>query len=229
MSRRPRRFTGPTLLIVSALSLTSFSHGPPAPGVAGLAAPPAERGAKIVALPTLADAAGGAGAAGAAGAAAKGPADQGGAVAPPLRVQAPAIALDSAVEPVALDSSGALDVPAPDRVGWYRASPRPGEAGGALLAAHVDSRRGPGVFARLAELAPGDEIVVTDAEGVDRRFRVRLVRQFPKDAFPVAQVYGATAQPVLWLVTCGGPFDRGARSYRDNVAVLADRTVVGVP
>ncbi|MFP5370771.1 MAG: class F sortase, partial [Actinomycetes bacterium] len=40
------------------------------------------------------------------------------------------------------------------------------------------------------------------------------------------QVYGPTPRAELRLITCGGEFDSGARSYRDNVVVsaVAERT-----
>ncbi len=45
----------------------------------------------------------------------------------------------------------------------------------------------------------------------------------PKDEFPTFAVFGATADDVLRLVTCAGDFDRGARSYVDNLVVHASR------
>ena len=39
--------------------------------------------------------------------------------------------------------------------------------------------------------------------------------------FPTAAVYGPTARSELRLITCGGRFDRTARSYTDNVVVEA--------
>jgi hypothetical protein len=47
------------------------------------------------------------------------------------------------------------------------------------------------------------------------------VESFDKDVFPSERVYGPTPGPTLRLVTCGGAFDRGARSYLDNVVVFA--------
>ena len=44
---------------------------------------------------------------------------------------------------------------------------------------------------------------------------------YPKDEFPTEAVYGPTSGPELRLVTCGGAFDRSARSYDDNVVVDA--------
>jgi hypothetical protein len=43
-----------------------------------------------------------------------------------------------------------------------------------------------------------------------------------KDDFPTELVYGSTDEPTLRLVTCGGSFDRGARSYVANIIVYAE-------
>jgi sortase (surface protein transpeptidase) len=90
-----------------------------------------------------------------------------------------------------------------------------------VLAGHVDSTDGPAVFFRLRELAPGDEVLVDRADGSTVRFEVRSVQRHPKDAFPTEQVYGPTPRAELRLITCGGEFDAGERSYRDNVVVTA--------
>ena len=93
--------------------------------------------------------------------------------------------------------------------------------GPAVLAGHVDSTAGPAVFWRLRDLAPGDEVLVDRADGTTARFTVTRVERHPKDAFPTDEVYGPTTGAELRLITCGGEFDRAARSYRDNVVVFA--------
>jgi len=62
---------------------------------------------------------------------------------------------------------------------------------------------------------------VTGGDGRDVIFTVDTVEQHPKDRFPTEAVYGYTPDPSLRLVTCGGDFDRGARSYVDNIVVFA--------
>jgi len=91
-----------------------------------------------------------------------------------------------------------------------------------VILGHVDSRNGPGVFYPLAGLAPGSEVLVDRADGSTAAFRVNGVATVPKTGFPTEQVYGPTLRSSLRLVTCGGPFDHAAGSYRDNVIVSAD-------
>ncbi|RBY84028.1 class F sortase [Blastococcus sp. TF02A-26] len=145
------------------------------------------------------------------------------AVAEPVRVRVPGIGVDSALEQLGVDGAGALETPADyDVAGWYRGGPAPGDVGPAVLAGHVDSTDGPAVFWRLRDLAPGDEVLVDRADGTAARFTVTRVERHPKDAFPTDAVYGPTPDAQLRLVTCGGEFDRAARSYRDNVVVFAE-------
>jgi hypothetical protein len=47
------------------------------------------------------------------------------------------------------------------------------------------------------------------------------VERHPKDEFPTIDVYGNTDDAQLRLITCGGDFDSGARSYEDNVIAFA--------
>jgi hypothetical protein len=90
-----------------------------------------------------------------------------------------------------------------------------------VIAGHVDSYAGPAVFFRLRELTAGAEILVDRADGSTVGFTVSGLDRFPKDRFPTRAVYGPTHRPELRLITCGGVFDRGLRSYRDNVVVTA--------
>jgi sortase (surface protein transpeptidase) len=143
-------------------------------------------------------------------------------VADPARVRIPAIDVDAAVLPLAVDGQGVLPPP-PTNVdtGWWRAGPEPGEAGPAVIVGHVDGREGPAVFFRLRQLAPGDEIAVDRVDGSTAVFAVERVERHAKDAFPTEAVYGRTPDARLRLVTCGGEFDRSTRHYVDNVVVFA--------
>ena len=142
--------------------------------------------------------------------------------APPVRVRIPAIEVDSALIGLGLRADGTLQVPADGSVaGWFTGAPTPGERGPAVLAAHVDWDRAPGVFFRLRDLESGDEVAVDRTDGTTARFVVLGVEQYPKDAFPTERVYGDIDHAGLRLITCGGEFDRAERSYRDNVVVYA--------
>jgi hypothetical protein len=68
-------------------------------------------------------------------------------------------------------------------------------------------------------LQVGDTVEVGLDDGTVARFAVTSVETYPKDAFPGELVYGGTGASALNLVTCGGDFDRDARSYLSNVVV----------
>jgi sortase (surface protein transpeptidase) len=97
--------------------------------------------------------------------------------------------------------------------------------GPAVVVAHVDSKEhGPDVFARLGELSEGDRVVV-HYRTTTAAFAVTGKEQAAKTALPAEHIWNGATAPVLRLITCGGAFDRAARSYLDNVIVYADRLV----
>ncbi len=137
----------------------------------------------------------------------------------PIWIAIPAAGLSARVEPVAA-RRGVLRVPAVGRAGWFRGGPRPGEAGRSVIIGHLDTKTGPGLFARVPHLLPGAGVSVTDRRGDVWDYKVVGAAQVRKDRFPVEEVYGGSARPVLVLITCGGPFTEG-EGYRDNVLVYA--------
>jgi LPXTG-site transpeptidase (sortase) family protein len=139
----------------------------------------------------------------------------------PTRVRIPAIGVDAPLDDLHLDEAGTLAAPKEYQVpGWYADGTPPGDIGPAVIAGHVDSRTGPAVFYRLAELKAGDRVEVARG-GRWLAFRVVSVDRVPKDRFPTARVYGPTPDRQLRLITCGGGFDESRLSYLDNVVVFA--------
>lgn len=142
----------------------------------------------------------------------------------PVGLTIPAIGVETAdLAPLDIDSTGVLEAPQDtNTVGWYEAGPWPGQAGPAVMGAHVDSANGPAVFFRLRELSPGDEVVIARGDGTEAVFSVYGVKRYDKDAFPTRRVYGSTGNRAeLRLITCDGEFERNNRSYTGNVVVYA--------
>ena len=147
-------------------------------------------------------------------------------VAQPTAITIAAIGVRSTLLQLGQAADGSLATPPRgphyDQAGWYRYSPRPGAIGPAVIVGHIDSKSGgPSVFFRLGELRRTDRISILRADGTTAVFAVDDVRRFHKTAFPTQLVYGNTDQPVLRLITCGGPFDRATGHYLDNVVVTA--------
>jgi hypothetical protein len=139
----------------------------------------------------------------------------------PISVHLPAIGVASELEELGLTDTGALEVPEdPHLAGWWTGGAGPGERGPAVIVGHVDSHEGPGIFADLGDLGPGDRVVVVREDGTAVHFDVDRIESHPKADFPTEAVYGATDAPELRIITCSGEFDRSARSYEDNLVVF---------
>ncbi|MFI7581190.1 class F sortase [Kocuria kalidii] len=142
----------------------------------------------------------------------------------PVSVRIPAAGSSSALLHLGLRPDGSLEVP-PTHPGapasWYTASPTPGERGPAVLLGHVNATDGgPGVFAGLRGLAPGDTVEIARADGSTAVFVVDRGEQYAKNAFPTAAVYGDTPGAELRLITCDG-YDPATGLFDDNYVVYA--------
>jgi|SRR4051794_7121681 len=142
----------------------------------------------------------------------------------PVRVAVPDLGIDAPVDPVGVAADGQLQVPDDvDRVGWYRFGPPPGVSGNAVLAGHVDdARQGLGALAPLRRAELGTTVLITDNSGGSSRWRVVARELIDKQEVPLEAIFARGGPARLVLVTCGGPFDAGSRSYRDNVVVVAE-------
>lgn len=143
----------------------------------------------------------------------------------PVSVRIPAIGTESELLHLGLRADGSLDVP-PGEPGspaaWYDRSPTPGAPGPAVMLGHVNATDGgPGVFAGLRQLEPGDSIEVTRQDGTTAVFAVERGEQYAKDGFDTAAVYGNTEGPALRLITCDGHNVLTGR-FDDNYVVYAD-------
>ena len=143
-------------------------------------------------------------------------------VARPTALIIPVIGVRTRLIHLGLTRAGTLQVPGTAAVaGWYTGSPRPGAIGAAVIAGHIDSQLGPGVFFRLRLLHPGNRVYVRRADGTLAVFRVTAVHLYPKTRFPAAAVYGAVPDAQLRLITCGGTFDAATGHYLSNVIAFA--------
>lgn len=143
----------------------------------------------------------------------------------PTEISIPRIGVKAKIITVGLDAAGAIEVPPleqPDLAGWYRPGPSPGEVGSAVVVGHVDSAAtGPAVFFELGRLRAGDVVQIRRKDATVARFVVGSVASYLKSEFPTDLVYGPSDQAGLRLITCGGQFDKAARSYLSNVIVFA--------
>ena len=144
----------------------------------------------------------------------------------PVSVAIPAIGVHTKLIDLGLGPGNTLQVPpltpaGVQEAGWYDRGPTPGQVGPAVIAGHIDSYAGPGVFFRLGALRPGDQVSVTLADGIVAVFRVAAVDEYRKSSFPTSQVYGPVTYAGLRLITCGGQFDYQTRHYLSNTVIYA--------
>ncbi|WP_406041493.1 class F sortase [Micromonospora sp. NBC_00898] len=143
----------------------------------------------------------------------------------PTTISIPRIGVNAEIMSLGTNPDGTVQVPPLDqaqRAGWYSPGASPGEVGNAVIVGHVDSAKlGPAVFFNLGSLQRGDTITVAREDGRSVTFTVDEVTSYPKTNFPTELVYGPSDKPSLRVVTCGGVFDQTARSYLNNIIVLA--------
>lgn len=141
---------------------------------------------------------------------------------PPTRLTIPGIGVDSGdIVHLGLQDDGSIEVPKDAASpGWFAPGPAPGQLGPAVIAGHVDSKTGPGVFYRLGEVRRGDRVKVTREDGTVATFVVDRVATVEKDSFPTRLVYGPTTRAELRLITCSGEYDDEA-GYLSNTIVFA--------
>jgi sortase family protein len=144
------------------------------------------------------------------------------AVAKPAWLLIPAIGVSTTLIKLGLTSAGDLQVPTTTAVaGWYTGSPRPGQVGSSIIAGHIDSVAGPGIFYRLNELKRGEYVYIIRSNHTVAVFEVTASHLYAKAAFPSRLVYGPVPDAELRLITCGGTFDYATGSYLSNVVVSA--------
>jgi LPXTG-site transpeptidase (sortase) family protein len=192
------------LMVIAAgtagLVLTRHSTPPMRPPPLGMFAVPAPAGAVVAPQPLA----------------------QGIPAAPPVSLTIPLIGVKTRLVTLGRSRGGAMQVPSSTAVaGWYKGSPRPGAIGSAVIAGHIDSLSGPGVFYRLSELRIGDRVYVRRADGTTVEFQVTAVRSYLKDHFPTQAVFGPSPYAQLRLITCGGDFNFATGHYLSNTVVYA--------
>jgi hypothetical protein len=118
---------------------------------------------------------------------------------------------------------GVLDVPENiHQLGWWSGSALAGGTEGTtVIDGHVDSAvAGKGALYRLGDLRSGDPLLI-DTAGRQLRYTVVARQVISKHGALPAELFDQAGAPRLVVISCGGPFDRATRSYRDNVVVVA--------
>lgn len=140
----------------------------------------------------------------------------------PVRLLAPTLGLDVPLDAVGVTGDGLMEIPEDaDRAGWYRHGPAPGEDGSAVVAGHVDDRRGPGAFMALNDAEQGTPVTIVREDGSRLDYVVTARRTTDKKELPVDDLFDREGEPRLQLITCTGEWSERAGSYTDNLVITA--------
>ncbi|MBI5530225.1 MAG: class F sortase [Candidatus Doudnabacteria bacterium] len=139
----------------------------------------------------------------------------------PERLNIPSLNIDAGFEQLALGAKHGIEVPVESMaVGWFIYGAKPGEVGTAVIVGHLDSAKGPAVFADLHKITLGSEISIERSNGSVVVYTVERVEKFSQDNFPTAEVYGQLPYPAIRLITCSGSYNKKAARYSDNLIVF---------
>lgn len=141
----------------------------------------------------------------------------------PLRIRIPTIGVEAEVEQVGVRDDGAMANPSSfSTTGWYKFGGKPGGAGNAVIAGHVNNGLGlSGVFARLSDVPIGDSIFVSDGAGTTLTYIVNSKTQYLTADAPLEEIFRTTGPSQLVLITCEGDWDSKSRSYDKRLVVVA--------
>lgn len=139
----------------------------------------------------------------------------------PSRLIVPSLRIDADIQQVGVNAKGNMGVPTNYAdVAWYKHGTIPGQLGSAVIDGHVDNGLGlAGVFKHLADLKPGDDVIVVTKTGRELRFTVQDVVTYPYDSVPLEKVFTRNDNARLNLITCGGKWIKSEKTYDERVVV----------
>jgi sortase (surface protein transpeptidase) len=145
----------------------------------------------------------------------------------PTHIAIDAIGVEADIEIQEIIAGELADPTGPTLVTWYKETSRLGERGNGVYAGHLNYWGVPeGVFFAIKTLQPGDEIVLTGANGEDFTYAVVWVENQPGQEPPSAEVLGPTEEESITLITCGGEWDTTIAEYNERTTVRAVRQEV---
>lgn len=142
----------------------------------------------------------------------------------PVALRIERAAVEAEIEPLAIVDGAMQDPTGPWVVAWYEDLAALGEGGNVVMAGHIDYWNvGPAVFYTIDDLAEGDPIAVTGADGEVYDYAVEWVREYDAADAPLEEIVGREAGDALTLITCGGAFDYATGEYLQRTVVRASR------
>lgn len=142
----------------------------------------------------------------------------------PVALSIPRFDVTADIDPVGVASDGWAEIPDDvSRVGWYRFGSAPGAtSGSSVIVGHRDGwNEGAGALYNVAQLEPGDPVIVAREDGSTITYEVVSREAFGKDDLPTRELFSELGDPRLTLISCIGYFDRSNGGYQENVVVTA--------
>lgn len=145
------------------------------------------------------------------------PADQ------PRKIELPSLSVSGCIQPVGVDQENKIAVPTNIHVaGWFVDSVLPGDQGVSIIDGHVQGRYTEGIFKRLDELRPGDEVIVEFGDLSRQEFEAVSIGSYTVEQTSIEQYKALDgAERQLTLITCGGNYDPATQSYDQRTIVRA--------
>ena len=141
----------------------------------------------------------------------------------PKSIKIPKIKKEGYIQLVGIDKEGRIAVPTNVYLaGWYINSVKPGEKGLSIIDGHRDGSTIGGIFRDLEKLKKGDTLTIEYGDSSIKEFEVvdlKILSVNDAYDFMYSKIEGIDIQ--LNLVTCGGTFNRDARTYDKRVIVRA--------
>lgn len=141
----------------------------------------------------------------------------------PTRVAVPSIGVDAQVEQVGKTAEGAMATPqALAHVAWYKLGAKPGAAGSAVFAGHVNNALGlPGVFKNLSKIKKGDKVSVVGEGGEELVYTVESIAVYKENQAPLEDIFANSGPSRVVLITCEGEWDEATRTFDKRLVVVA--------
>ncbi len=141
----------------------------------------------------------------------------------PAHIDIPGLGVSAEVQQVGIAASGRMaTIGSFSDAAWYKYGSAPGEEGSAVIAGHLDNALGmPGVFGSLHKIEVGDEVLIENAAGRTLRFEVVKKEIIAYDSTDTEEIFTATGEPQLVLITCEGEWDQKLKQYKGRLAVFA--------
>ncbi len=107
--------------------------------------------------------------------------------------------------------------------GWYNASGKPGQPGVMFIFGHVSSWQARGIFYRLHDVRPGDQISITAGDNRRWLYQVDASQTYPVGEVNMQNVLSPASPgaPTLRLMTCAGSIIRGTSDFTERLIVSA--------